>query len=128
MDNYIKAIEDCLALARRCLPLFNNNVELKLPLEDEILNFEQLRNKILHARLAAAPQPPAVVPVVPHPPTVVPVDPLSSSVVPSPPPLHTIAAAPSANATATTGTVIASTSTFAATIQASQKYPQYILI
>ena len=44
MDNYIKAIEDRLALARRCLPLFNGNAELKLQLENEILKFEQLRN------------------------------------------------------------------------------------
>ena len=50
MDNYNTAIEDRLALARCCLPLFNNNVLLKLQLEDEILKFKQLRNKFLHAR------------------------------------------------------------------------------
>ena len=64
MNNYIKEIEDRLALARPCLPLFNGNTALKLQLEDEILKFEQLWNKFLHARLAATPQPPTVVPVV----------------------------------------------------------------
>ena len=71
MDNYIKVIEDRLAQARRCLPLFNNNAALKLQLKDKILKLEQLRNKFLHARSAAAPQLPTVVPVVPNPPTVV---------------------------------------------------------
>ena len=128
MDNYIKAIEERLALASHCLPLFNNNVALKLQLEDEIVKFEQLRNKFLHARLAAASQHPTVVPVVTLPPTVVSIVFLSLSVVSLPLPSHTIAAAPSATVTATTGTVIASMSTSAATIEASQKYPLYILV
>ena len=118
MDNYIKAIEDRLALARSCLPLFNTNVALKLQLEHEILKFEQLRNKFLHARLAAAPQPSTVAPVVS----------LIPTVAPLPPPSHTVAAAPSTTAIATTGTAITSTSISAATIQAPQKYPQYILV
>ena len=57
MDNNIKAIETSLALTRRCLSLFNGNAASKLQLEDKILKFEILRNRLLHARLAAAPQP-----------------------------------------------------------------------
>ena len=37
MDIYINIIEDRLALAHRCLPLFNGNAALKLQLEGEIL-------------------------------------------------------------------------------------------
>ena len=65
MDNYIKAIEDRIALARRCLPLVNGNAALKLQLEGEILKFEQLRNQFIHACSAAAPQLPTVTPVPP---------------------------------------------------------------
>ena len=36
MDHYIKAIEDRLALERRCLTLFNGNAALKLQLERNI--------------------------------------------------------------------------------------------
>ena len=116
MDINIKAIETSLALTRRCLSLFNGNAVLQLQLEDKILKFEQLRNQLLHARLAAASQPVTVVSVVPP----------SLTVAPMPPPLHIVAAAPSATVTAPTSTGISSTSTSAATIQASQKYPQYI--
>ena len=70
MDNYIKAIEDRLALERRCLTLFNGNAALKLQLERNILKHEELRNKLLHARLAAPPQLSTVVPVVSLSPTV----------------------------------------------------------
>ena len=108
MDNNIKAIETSLVLTRRCLSLFNGNAASKLQLEDKILKFEILRNRLLHARSAAAFQPSSVVFVVPLPSTVV--------------------AAPSATVTATTATATASTSTSAATIQAPQKYPQDILI
>ena len=59
-----------LALARRCLPLFNGNAALKLQLEGEILKFELLGNQFIHARSAAAPQPPTVA-LVPPPNTVV---------------------------------------------------------
>ena len=118
MDNYVKAIEDRLALERRCLTLFNGNAALKLQLERNILKHEQLRNQLIHARLAAAPQFSTVVPVVP----------LSLTVDPVPPTSLTVAAVPSATATATTGTAIASTSISVATIQAPQKYPQYILV
>ena len=128
MDNYIKAIEERIVLARRCLPIFNGNAALKLQLEDEMLKFEQLQNKFLHARLAAVHQPPTVVQVVSLSLTDVPVVPLSSSVVPLPPPSHTIAAAPSATVTTTTGTVFDMTSTSAATILASQKYTVYFTI
>ena len=116
MDNNIKAIEKSLALTRRCLSLFNGNAVIQLQLADTILKFEQLRNQLLHARLAAAPQPATVVSVVP----------LSSTVAPMPPPSHTVAAAQSATVTDTTGNVIATTSTSAATIQAPEKYPRYI--
>ena len=108
MDNYIKAVEDRLALARRCLPLVNGNAALKLQLEGKILKFEQLRNQFSHARSAAVPQ--------------------LSTVAPVPPPSQRVAAALSTTATATTGTASLSTSIFAATIQAPQKYPQYILV
>ena len=36
MNNYIKAIENRLALERRCLTLFNGNTALKLQLERNI--------------------------------------------------------------------------------------------
>ena len=81
MDNYFKAIEDRLALARRCLPLFNGNAELKLQLEGEILKFEQPRNQFIHARSAAVPQPPTVA-SVPSPSTVVPEPPKADPVLP----------------------------------------------
>ena len=50
MDNYIKAIKDRIALARRCLPLFNGNAALKLQLEGEILKFEQFDSESVHPR------------------------------------------------------------------------------
>ena len=118
MDNYVKAIEDRLALERRCLTLFNGNAALKLQLERNILKHEQLRNQLLHPRVAAAPQPSTVVPVFS----------LSSTVAPLPPPSHTIAAAPSATVTGMTDNAIASTSTSSSTRQVSQKYSQYILV
>ena len=83
MDDYIKAIEERLVLARRCLPLFNGNAALKLQLEVEILKFDQLRNRFLHARSAAAPQTPTIAAVPPPlPPTVVPVPPTAELVLP----------------------------------------------
>ena len=111
MDNNIKAIDKSLVLTRRCLSLFYGNAALKMQLKDKILKFEQIRNQLLYACLAAAPQPLAVVP-------------LSSTFDLVPPPSHTVAAAQSATATATTGTASASTNISAATIQTPQKYPQ----
>ena len=81
MDNYIKEIEDRLALARRCLPLFNGNAALKLQLEGEILKVEHLRNQFLHVRSAAVQQPPTVA-SLPTRRTVVPVQTTADPVLP----------------------------------------------
>ena len=50
MENYINAIDDHIALARRCLSLFNGNAPFKLQLEGEILKFDQLWNQFIDAR------------------------------------------------------------------------------
>ena len=118
MENNIKAIEKSLVLTRRCLSLFNGKAVLQLQLGDKILKLEQLRNKLLHAHLAAASQPATIVSIVPP----------FSTVAQMLPPLHTVAAAPSATVTAPTSTGISSTRTSAATIQAPQKYQEYILV
>ena len=118
MDKNIRAIETSIAFTRRCLPLFNGNAPLKLQLEDKIFRFEKLRNQLLYACLIAIIRPSTVVSVVP----------LFPAVDPLPPPSHTVGAASSVTVISTTGTAIASTNTSADTIQAPQKYPQYILV